>query len=118
MTETLSSSRHAKEQGAYLPLLYTRKEVFQWLLEGKKTIDIRKGNPLKGGMAVFQCGSNVLRLEILRIESGPLRDILRQDNFPKVIPSAFTCEEAVKYLQGIYEGCEGIFTAYYVAPLK
>ena len=101
-----------------MPLLYTRKEVFQWLKEGKKTIDIRKGNPLKGGMAVFQCGPHVIRLKIIKIESGRLWDILRQDNFPRVIPSAITCEDAVKYVQGIYDGYEGIFTAYYVAPLN
>ena len=101
-----------------MPLLYTRKEVFQWLKEGKKTIDIRKGKPLQGGIVVFQCGTNLLRLKILRIESGRLLEILRQDNFPKVIPSALTCADAIRYLQDIYEGYDGIFTAYYVGPSK
>ncbi len=100
-----------------MPLLYARKQVFQWLKEGKKTIDIRKGNPWQGKVATFQCGPYVLRFKIVKAESGRLWEVLREDNFRMVIPSAIVLEDAVGYLRGIYVGYEGVFTAYYVAPL-
>ena len=100
-----------------MPLLYARKEVFEWLKQGKKTIDIRKGKPQNGEFAVFQSGPGVLRLRIVKKESGPLLEVLRLDNFKSVIPSAVEFGDAVGYLRGIYGVCDGVFTAYYVEPL-
>jgi hypothetical protein len=85
-----------------LPLFFAKKEVFQWLLQGQKTIDIRKGNPKLGEIAVFQSGSSILRLKIVKTECGRLADILRLDNFKAVIPSAVVLGDAVGYLWGIY----------------
>ena len=97
-----------------MPLLRTKKEAFEWLKEGKKTIDIRKGKPHRGETAVFEAGPYVLRLRIVRKESGRLVDLVRLDNFKQIIPSARTLEDAVDYLRRLYGECEGIFTAYYV----
>jgi ASC-1-like (ASCH) protein len=98
-----------------LPLLYVRKEVFCWLKQGKKTIDIRKGKPLRGENIVFQSGPNTLRAKIVKRESGLLDEILRSDNYMKVIPSAVRLCDALDYLQMIYGACDGVFTAYYLA---
>ncbi|HEX7483483.1 MAG TPA: hypothetical protein VF350_08450 [Candidatus Bathyarchaeia archaeon] len=100
-----------------MPLFFAKKEVFQWLGEGQKTIDIRKGNPKPGEIAVFQSGSRILRLKIVKTESGQLKDILRLDNFKEVIPSAAVLGDAFGYLQGIYGVNDGVFTAYYVGSL-
>ena len=98
-----------------MPLFFAKKEVFQWLLQGQKTIDIRKGNPKLGEIAVFQSGSSILRLKIVKTECGQLTDILRLDNFEAVVPSAAVLEDAIGYLREIYGVNDGVFTAYYVA---
>jgi len=98
-------------------MFYARKEAFEWLAQGKKTIDVRKGNPLDGEIAVFQSGPRSLRLRIVKKESGRLEEILRFDNFRAVIPSALELEDAFDYLQKIYGLVDGIFTAYYVGAL-
>jgi hypothetical protein len=103
--------------GAHLPLFRTKKEPFEWLRSGQKTIDVRKGNLVRGENAVYLCGRKVLRLKIIRAETGRLRDVVRLDNFGLVIPSALTVADAVAYLQGLYRGYDGVFTAYYVASL-
>ncbi len=95
-----------------------RKEVFKWLKEGKKTIEVRKGTPFNGDIAVFQCGPNVFRLKIEKRESGQLLDMLRIDNFRLVVPSASEFDDAVRYLQKIYLGYDGVFTAYHLVSLE
>jgi hypothetical protein len=101
-----------------LPLFFTKKEVFQWLIEGKKTIDIRKGNPHRGDTAVFQAGPKNLRMKIVRTQTGSLGEVVRQDNFGRIIPSAHDLGDAFVYVRGLYGGYDGVFTAYYVEPLK
>ena len=100
-----------------MPLFFAKKEVFQWLSQGQKTIDVRKGNPKPGEIAVFQSGRKILRLKIVKTECGKLTEILRLDNFKAVIPSAVVLEDAVGYLNEIYGFDGGAFTAYYVASL-
>ena len=100
-----------------MPLFFAKKEIFQWLSQGQKTIDVRKGNPKPGEIAVFQSGSSILRLKIVKTECGQLTDILRLNNFKAVIPSAAVLGDAIGYLKGIYGVDEGVFTAYYVEML-
>jgi ASC-1-like (ASCH) protein len=100
-----------------LPWFLAKKEVFHWLMSGQKTIDVRKGIPKPGEIAVFQSGSNALRLKVVKKEVGLFSEVLRLDNFKAVIPSALKLEDAVNYLERIYGVCDGIFTAYYVEPL-
>jgi hypothetical protein len=97
-----------------LPFFYAKKEVFQWLKEDRKTIDIRKGLPHKGDMAVFQSGPRILRRKVVKTESGKLSDIVQQDNYRLIIPSAKSLCEATKYLRGLYGSYDGVFTAYYL----
>jgi hypothetical protein len=100
-----------------LPWFLAKKEVFEWLSQGQKTIDVRKGTPKPGEIAVFQSGSHALRLKVVKTECGQLSDILRSDNFRAVIPSAVELGDAVGYLRGIYGVCDGVFTAYHLAAL-
>ncbi len=97
-----------------MPFFYAKKEVFQWLKENKKTIDIRKGMPHKGSTAVFQSGPQTLRRRVVRTEWGKLLDIVRQDNYQLIIPSAKSLGEAIEYLRGLYCEYDGVFTAYYI----
>jgi len=97
-----------------LPTFLAKKEVFEWLKQGKKTIDVRKGNPQCGDNALFVCGPYRLAMRIVGIQSGRLTDVIRQDNFRQVIPSAQSVDDALAYLRRIYGDCDGIFTAYTV----
>ena len=101
-----------------MPLLYARKEVFQALKDGKKTIDVRRGKPKGGDFAVFQCGSGVLKLRIVEVESGLLSELVRVDNFLHVIPWVGSLDEALAYVQGLYPDCIGVFTAYHLESCK
>jgi hypothetical protein len=101
-----------------LPLFFAKKEVFKWLVQGQKTIDVRKGNPIVGEFAIFQSGPQSLKFRIVKRESGKLEDILRLDNFKIVIPSAANLGDAIGYLRGIYGVYEGVFTAYYIELVK
>jgi len=98
-----------------LPLLRTKKEVFIWLKEGKKTIDVRKGKPYRGDFAYFFSGPYQLQLRIIKKETGLLTDLVHFDNFKCIIPRAETPLEAIRYLRRIYSDYEGVFTAYYVS---
>jgi ASC-1-like (ASCH) protein len=99
-----------------MPLLFTKKEMFEWLKVGKKTIDVRKGNPRRGEIAVFQSGPNVLRLKIIKKETGKLTEVLRSDNYRLVLPFVMTLGDALAYLRRLYDGYDDVFTAYYCAP--
>jgi ASC-1-like (ASCH) protein len=101
-----------------LPVFRTKKEAFQWLKTGKKTIDIRKGEPLRGEIAVYLSGRSVLRMKITKRETGRIEEVVRLDNFRFVIPSAVTVEEAISYLRQLYYSYDGVFAAYHVAPLE
>ena len=100
-----------------MPVFRTKKEAFGWLLSGNKTIDVRKGNSLDGEFAVFLSGRNVLKMKITHRETGKLEEVVRSDNYRLVIPSALILDDAFDYLRGFYPGYDGVFSAYYVAPL-
>jgi hypothetical protein len=97
-----------------MPLLRVKKEVFHWVEENQKSVDIRKGKPQKGDIAVFQCGPHHLRRRIAKKETGKLTELVREDNYKAIIPTANSREEAIGYLQFLYGTNDGIFTAYYL----
>jgi hypothetical protein len=101
--------------GENLPLLFAKKEVFVWLKEGKKTIDVRKGVPRFGDVAIFQSGPFSLTRKIIKTETGQLSEVVRADNFQQVIPSAIVLGDALAYLRGLYGDYNGVFTAYYIS---
>jgi ASC-1-like (ASCH) protein len=95
-----------------------KKEVFLWLKAGVKTIDVRKGTAWNGNTAKFQCGPNYLELPIIKKETGKLTEVIRQDNYTSVIPNARNLDEALNYLRRLYDGDNGIFTAYHLSQPK
>ena len=89
------------------------KEVFEWIINKEKNIELRKGKAEKGDEAVFQCGRNIVRGKIIKGEEGNLTDVLRKDSYKNIVPSANTLEEAINYIKKLYGTTEGVFTAYY-----
>ena len=101
-----------------MPLFMARKEVFAWLKAGTKTIEVRKGVARNGEVAFFQSGVNCLQLSIVKKETGTLTEVITQENFRSIIPSAKNLRDAIDYLQGIYGTDQGVFTAYYLSDQK
>lgn len=98
-----------------MPLFKTKREVFNWIKTGQKTIDIRKGEAWKGDTAVVQCGLGLLRLPITKKETGKLTELVRQDNYKTIIPTATSLEKALEYLRQFYGETDGAFTAYHLS---
>jgi len=92
-----------------------KKEVFEWIKAGKKTIEIRKGNAKSGEQAIFQCGRNILRGKIISKDEGNLSTLLHNLSFKEIIPTANSIEEATTYLKKLYRTTDGTFTAYQFA---
>jgi ASC-1-like (ASCH) protein len=86
----------------------------EWIKEGKKTIDVRRGKVQSGETAVFQCGFDILRVPIVKREQGSLAEIVREDTYKLIIPSANSLNEAISYLHQLYGTMDGVFTAYYL----
>jgi len=90
-----------------------KKEVFEWIRTGQKTIELRRGRAKGGDQAVFQCGRSLLRGKIVRKVEGTLSELLNDTNFKRAIPSAASAQEAEAYLKSLYGTTEGTFTAYH-----
>ncbi len=101
-----------------------KKEVFEWIKTGQKTIEIRKGKAKAGDQAVFRCGRNILRGKIIirgKIISkneGNLTTLLHNLNFKEIIPTANSAEEVIVYIKKLYGTAEGTFTAYRFALFR
>jgi len=89
-----------------------KKEVFEWIQAGKKTIELRKGKAKSGDQAVFQCGRKVLRGKIVRKYEGSLTTLLQKLYLKQIIPTANSVEEAEAYIKKLYKTNEETFTAY------
>jgi ASC-1-like (ASCH) protein len=91
-----------------------KKEVFRWVKTGEKTIDVRRGEPQRGETATFLSGTNKLKFQIVKKESGRLTEVVTCKNYKSVIPSAKSLDEALRYVRDLYGSDEGIFTAYHL----
>jgi len=47
-----------RREDELMPLFVIKKEVFEWIRRGNKTIELRRGKAKKGDVAVFQCGKS------------------------------------------------------------
>ena len=52
------------------------------------------------------------------METGRLGEVVRSDNYRLVIPSAMVIDDALAYLRELYDGYDGVFTAYYITLLE
>ena len=92
-------------------------EVFKWIKDGLKTIEIRKGKAFRGSQIVFIAGVRrgemvTLKAKILDKKEGSLAELLTESNFKRAIPIAESLNEAIAYVQNIYPN-ETMFTSYY-----
>jgi len=71
----------------------THKKPLNGLRTGHKTIELRRGNILRG--------------IIVKKEEGSKTDVLRQNNYKNIIPSADNLEDAITYLKGLNGTVEG-----------
>jgi hypothetical protein len=55
------------------------ESVSEWIRNGQKSIELRKGKCKNGDDAVFQCESKILRGKIIIKEEGTLKDLLKPD---------------------------------------
>jgi len=92
-----------------------KKEVFEWIQTGKKTIELRKSKAKSGDQAVFQCSRSILRGKIIRKVEGNLQTLLQSLNFKQIIPTANSAEEVEAYIKKLYGTTDGAFTAYHFA---
>jgi ASC-1-like (ASCH) protein len=100
-------------------MLLAKKEVLQWIAEGKKTIDVRKGNPRSNEPTVlFASGTNQITATVTKKETGKLTEIITEANYKLVIPTAQNLQDAYDYLHAIYRGYDGVYTAYYIEQTK
>jgi len=97
------------------PLFMVKKEVFEWIKTGQKTIELRKGKAKAGDQAVFQCGRNILKRKIISKDEGNLSTLLHNLNFKEIIPTANSIHETIAYIKKLYGTTDGTFTAYQFA---
>jgi len=60
----------------------------------------------------FNVGETSLEESLLRKRKVVLTDVLREDNYEGIIPSAHSLEEAITYFKGFYGTVEGRFTTF------
>lgn len=94
-----------------------KKGVFQWIGNGQKNIELRRGKAKKGSTAVFQCVRVIPRRKIMYKEEGNLVGVLANNNYKNIVPSAKTQEGAANYMKKLYGTIEGTFTAYHIEPV-
>jgi ASC-1-like (ASCH) protein len=97
-----------------MPLLRTKREYFEWVKSGVKTIDLRRGKPKGGDVAVFLCGREVLRKKILSKKTGKLEEVLTEENYRQIVPDSKSVAEALERIRLLYGATDGEFTTYQV----
>ena len=96
-----------------MPSFLTKKQVYDWILTGEKTIELRKGESQKGDCIAFLNGQKkCLKGRILRKREGKLEDVLNVATYRKIIPTAKTLDEAVEFIRQLYQSTDGTFTTY------
>jgi ASC-1-like (ASCH) protein len=96
-----------------MPAFLTKKQVFEWIKTGEKTIELRSGKCLKGDRIAFLNGQRqCVKGRILRKQEGKLEDVLNADTYRKIVPAAKSLDEALAFVKRIYPLSDGTFTTY------
>ncbi len=96
-----------------MPTFLTKKEVYDWIRNGEKTIELRSGKPMQGTNITFLNGRRqTVKARILRKREGKLEELLNVATYRKIVPTAGSLDEAIAFVKGIYPMTEGTFTAY------
>ncbi len=92
-----------------------KKEVFKWIENRQKHVEIRKGKPMQGDKAVFQCGKCIIRRKIVSKQTGQLADLLNAVGFKNAVPNAESLEEAIRFYEDLGYSAGTQLTAYVLA---
>ncbi len=96
-----------------MPGFRTKRQVYDWVKTGEKTIELRKGKTQKGSCIAFLNGrGQCIKGIILQKREGKLDEVLNENTYRKIIPTAKTLDEAVEFIRQLYQSTEGTFTAY------
>ena len=96
-----------------MPAFLTKKQVYDWVKTGEKTIELRKGKPQNGDHIAFLNGQRqCVKGRMLRKREGKLDEILNATTYRKIVPIAKTLDEAVEFVKQLYQSTDGTFTAY------
>lgn len=96
-----------------MPTFRTKKQVYEWIKSGKKTIELRSGRPREGADITFLSGrGESVKGCILKRKEGKLDDVLNSVTYSRIVPTAKSLEEAFVFIKSIYPFTEGIFTTY------
>lgn len=96
-----------------MPAFLTKKQVYDWVLTGQKTIELRKGPSQNGESIAFLNGKRqCVKGRILRKREGKLDEVLNATTYRKIVPTAKTLNEAVEFIKQLYQSTDGTFTAY------
>jgi ASC-1-like (ASCH) protein len=96
-----------------MPAFLTKKEVYEWIRSGEKTIELRSGKSISGNSITFINGiGQTVKARILRKQEGKLEDLLNPVTYRKIVPKATSLDEALAFVKKIYPLTEGTFTMY------
>jgi ASC-1-like (ASCH) protein len=96
-----------------MPAFLTKRQVYDWIRSGEKTIELRSGKSVKGDTITFLNGRcQTVKARILRKREGRLEDLVNTVTYRKIVPTAKSLDEAMAFVMGIYPLAEGTFTTY------
>jgi ASC-1-like (ASCH) protein len=96
-----------------MPAFLTKKQVYDWITAGEKTIELRSGKSLNGGTITFLSGRRqTVKARILKKREGKLPEVLNAETYTKIVPTAKSLDEAVAFMKQIYDSTDGVFTTY------
>jgi ASC-1-like (ASCH) protein len=96
-----------------VPAFLIKKQVYDWVKTGEKTIELRRGKSQNGDRIAFLNGQRqCVKGRILRKREGKLDEVLNAATYRKIIPTAKTLDEAMEFIKQLYQSTDGTFTAY------
>jgi ASC-1-like (ASCH) protein len=96
-----------------MPSFRTKKQVFEWIKTGEKSIELRRGKSQNGNSIAFLNGQGqFVKGRILRKREGKLEEVLNAATYRRIVPAAKSLDEAVAFIKQIYHSTDGTFTAY------
>jgi hypothetical protein len=70
-----------------MPAFLTKKEVYEWIRSGEKTIELRSGKSMNGDSITFLNGRRqTVKARILRRQEGKLEELLTAATYRKIVP--------------------------------
>lgn len=96
-----------------MPMFRVKKEVYEWIKNGDKTIELRRGTSRKGDAVTILNGKGkFMKGRILRKQEGKIDDLLNMATYKRIVPTAKNIDEALTFIRQIYPSLDGTFTTY------